>query len=241
MTLVFLHVDKTGGMSVREMLARHYPADAIRPVPHHPEATYQPASYPTIWPDLYRANRQFEHQAAHELVMGHYDWSIIEKMLLQGHDRPMVITVLREPVQRAASLWRWMCREEAMFGENSVRARDLGFDRWARLYPGLYANVMTQQLACCRWNSVRDEHHATVFALAVNHLRQCALVGLTEALDDFAWRLADLMGWDRVESAPRVNRAETTVDVSEDTADCIRRESCWDVELYELVRWKYGA
>lgn len=244
MTLVFLHIDKTGGMSVRELLARHYAADEIRPVTHHAKATWQTDAYPTVQQDLFVAHTQFQHDSAHKLVMGHWDWSIINRMKLE---QPKIITVLRDPVERAASLWRFVCKEQGMFGDVSRRATDMGFGRWARLYSGAYANQMTAQLAGCRWamgGAAKVDEAA--FVLAVNHLRQCAVVGLTEKMMSFTREVRQLMHWTWSGSTrgraiiTRVNETPKLEEIDEDTADYIRRVSYLDVELYELVRWKYG-
>lgn len=234
MTLVFLHIDKTGGMSVREWLARQFPPEEIRPVIHHPQASWQTDAYPTVHQDLFVANASFRHDPAHKLVMGHYDWSIVPKI-----PGALVVTMVREPVARAASLWRFVCKERAMFGAASERAETLGFDRWVRMYSGTYANQMTAQLAGCRW-SAPAEVNAELFTQAARNLRQCALVGLFECLDESLERLRSLAGVDGPADWPHVNATADRFVVADDTAAFIRQASRFDVELYELVRWKYA-
>lgn len=149
MTIIFLHIDRTGGMAVREALAQQFPREAIRPVPHHRQATWQPDNYPVDFRhDLIVQHRDFVHDPAHELVMGHWDAGIVDKI----PDPKTVITVLRDPAERAASLWRFICQEKAMYGALSTVARQLGMIKFLEKHQELWVNAMRDQIAGNRWS-----------------------------------------------------------------------------------------
>lgn len=202
-TLVFLHIDKTGGTSLYDMLASHFTKPEIMPVPRHPERGK--AAYPVADPDLHAANRLFSQRirAAHRLVMGHYDWGVVQYI-----PNPFVITVLRDPVERFASLYRYICQRPKQYGVLSRQARKMGAAWFAHHHTHLYAEAMTRQLAGARWtaNAPADE---AMYQTALQNLRRCDVVMTTANLNASAGALALRLGWQPAE-LPVTNTTEPT-------------------------------
>jgi len=97
--LLFLHIGKTGGVTIRHLLAQQYSSDRIMPVPVQMKQSFR---YPTeIIDNIYDYHQNFdgaEVTERYDLVMGHLDWGIAQK--LPDFE---VMTVLRNPVTRLIS------------------------------------------------------------------------------------------------------------------------------------------
>lgn len=234
-TVVFLHIDKTGGMSLREFLARQFEDDAILPVVHHAGATYQPACYPTVEMNLHKAHHFFEvmyEPDRHKLVMGHWDASILKDV-----PNAVMMTVLREPFARFVSLYRFICQEQWQFGDMSRNARRIGIQTFAERYQLLYANVMTMQLGGVRWTSPDEMYMPFVFDKAVKNLSRLDYVGTRRGLSSLMRQLSSDFGWS-IEGYPQVNVTEyrdTDEVIPDGLAEYVREVCAYDVQLYETV------
>ena len=218
MTVVFLHIDRTGGMAIRDALAGLFPRDAIRAVPHHRKASHQTHAYPVDYnADWSKQNRGFRH-GGQGLVMGHWDAGILAK--IPGEKR--VVTVLREPAARAASLWRYIAAEQAMYGKLSDEARRLGMLAFLEKYRGLWANVQTAQMAGSRWSGGTGGYEQAVANM------QGFEVWVTERLAHFRFGGKWLL-------MPIVN-ATSTDTVADGVRELVANEAAWDVDLYELAK-----
>lgn len=231
MTLVFLHIDKTGGMSVRETLARQFAYTEIMPVPHNPNASEKWIDYPIADSDLLLANRMFwmHYQPRYKLVMGHYDWDIVGWI-----DEPIILTVLREPLAWFMSLYRYICQEQAMYGDMAAKARANGPLWFAQEHPYFWTNAQTAQLGGVRWSG-GGKVDASVYSVARRNLEHCHYVGVTEALDEFVADVHQGMGW-ALPDVPTRNVTRYEADPTPEVEDLIRHGCHYDYLLYEQAR-----
>lgn len=108
--IIFLHILKTGGSSMRAMLLEHFGYAAIAPVPIG--LSPLPREYPVIYdvdPLVHQYAITPENVSQYDVVMGHYDWGITNRLQLHR-----VITMFRHPVQQLFSLYRFMCSRPAL-------------------------------------------------------------------------------------------------------------------------------
>ena len=229
MTFVFLHVDRTGGMAVRELLARQFRTQDIRPVPHDSRASVRIDAYPIDRnSDLVAQNRSYVHQG-HALVMGHWDWGVVER--IPGPVK--LLTILRDPVERAVSLWRFVKQERGMYCRMSQRADEMGCIEWLAGHPDLWANVMTQQLAGTRWSQKGRLNEADV-EIAVDRLLRIEYVGVTEYLTGYMDVVCAAEGW---HGRPRqINGTKRKATEPNEVWELVYEKSQKDVWLYNLAR-----
>lgn len=230
-TVVFIHIDKCGGMTLRDYLASQFPAEQIRPVPCPEELVSVKPTYPITHMDLFEHHRQYRRNPHYKLVMGHYDTGI-----LRYFDEPIVtVTVLRDPVERVVSLWKFIRREGLAHRQLAEDANQLGLDGWIRKYVGLWENAMVRQIAGVRWSSERwlavDE---VLYQQAVDRLIEIDYIGILPRLDDLLANLAEEMGWMQPEPK-RLNASVRQVDVSAETRAFIEQHCRYDIDLYQVA------
>lgn len=165
--LIFLHILKCGGTSMREMLAGVYPADAIYPVPIG-EAVDREYPYPVqmhVNPLLHQTELDEQAVGAHSLVMSHYDWGMAER--LPSWD---VLVMFRDPVAQLYSLWQQIGRTQQY--EHLTPYHD-DFEQWLLQSAAPYLNMQTRFMS---------KHGHSNVAVALAHLAQTrVIVGLVEA------------------------------------------------------------
>lgn len=192
-SLLFLHIPKTAGTSLRRFLCNQFPAQAclLDPLPLGPRLQG--------WEPLQFAGGEFDQYA---FVTGHLDYDCIARY----RRRPYVLTVLRNPVDRALSAYYYQRTPRLAVGIRSAAAQ-LGGDAGAFILDGLervnrcrtlgeflraepalarmtLGNLQTQYLAGARAVAACREHPDRLLALAREHLRCCDAVLLAERLPE---------------------------------------------------------
>ena len=226
-TVVFLHIPKTAGKSLREVLLAGIGRKPYFSVAR-PLEDYQRLEV------LHRDDR-----AALGLVEGHLYYGVHEIL-----PRPCVyLTMLREPGERVLSYYSYV-RESA---GHHLHERAKGMSVGECLREGLTVemdNFMVRSLTSLRnlhvpFGGVTRE----MLIEARAHLDGIAGVGLTERFDESVRRFCDLLGWKRTE-APRLNETRGRVErgaIPEGDLDLIRRHNALDAELYAHARGLFEA
>lgn len=225
-------------MSLRHWLAARYPRTAIKPVPHDGRIVLDAATinYPVTAPDLYAANRQFQRdlQPEHHLIMGHYDASVLVHV-----PDAITLTVLRDPVDRYLSLWRFIAHNPAAYGNLSAQARDMGAYVFAAHYPHLWQNVMTQQLAGTRWTNPVIPVDDALYARALAHLKALHFVCDLPEIGQMCRDIEQVMEWDHL-PLPRFNTTTDNAVVDPTDHDALYGlfsiENHYDHQLYDTVQ-----
>lgn len=225
--LVFLHIPKTGGLSLREtLLARTRPRPTFRilhPIDDHAKLAAMPEA----------------GRAALGLVEGHMYYGVHE--ILPGPCR--YVTLLREPAARLRSWYRYVRREKwhpfhgiVTGGSKSGGGLTLG-DCVERGLTTELDNYMTRSLtslahAHVPFGGVTRE----MFEMACRNLERVEFVGTTERLDEFHAMLCLSMGWDAgaVKHLNRTAAPGSDADAEDDgVTRTIREVNAFDLALWE--------
>lgn len=228
-TLVFLHMIKSGGMSIRAALSRAYSKDAV---------------YPGRFETDLRRDGPDAVGRRYELVMAHCNFETAART------GPRIVTVLRDPVDRIISIYNfWRERKVAPEGARDVGvrlAKELSFSdfircRHNRLICDLH-NGMTFCLALGNNGQARERlaglSRDRVLGLAIRNLESCDAIGLTEDLDGFASDLASRLGLRVIIRHENETRLRTVrrADISPWDMAHLRRLTWLDRALHEGVR-----
>ena len=188
--LVFLHLQKTAGMTLHAVLDSHYSAKQICPI------MYQ-IDFMEHTPD------ELERYA---LLHGHFFHGIASR-LLRGH--PVYMTFLRDPVERALSQYAHMQTRQV----DPPHAYGVGMDLETFVFhpnaskhiTNLQTRLLGARFSLDSMDEIMDALEAeellvhmgkgTTAAEAIEVLESMAYVGLTEQFDDSMALLTYTFGW----------------------------------------------
>jgi hypothetical protein len=178
--LVFLHLPKTGGTTLHNLLLPHFPQEAV-------------------CPERFNGLRYFTavELARYRLFSGHFD--LPSARLIPGRKR--IITMLREPVARLVSLYHFLRahRKEVIEREDLYLARlanqytmeDFFRAEEVRSHPAInnaLARALTQFLEGKRWEEKHelrcDQADLPDGALALKELKALDAFGIMERYDE---------------------------------------------------------
>jgi hypothetical protein len=227
--LVYIHIPKTAGTSLRKLIGHRYPG-RFRKAPntftHAREAvTRIPALLAGDPPPL--------------AIGGHLVFGLRDVLPSDAH----YLTVLRDPVERALSHYGYLVaprdagrRPHGLLQRTTPHRSDLALEEALADPRYLPDNLQTRMLVCSR--SPFEELPADALARAEEHLRSFAHVGVTERMDDFVASL----GWD-VPPAKRRRAGERPARESLTPAQlrALEKHNALDLELYDLAAKLAGA
>jgi hypothetical protein len=187
---------------------------------------------------------------SYRLIRGHFDYSVTE--LLRD---VRVVTMLRDPVARTISQFRYMAsldhhplRETyaALSLPEVLECPELGRDM-ANLQTALLGQdsdleemrrqVAQEASAIYPWEN-RPGARPPTLARAKTRLAAAAFVGFQERFDDSLLLLADTFGWPPPESVARLNVTPKDVpgpSISGEWIEAVREANAVDIELYSFA------
>ena len=219
----FVHIPKTGGVSLRRRLMNHFGKAAVYPTGL--DGTDPTKLYLSI--DCLR-----ERLAARgdqiRVITGHFPLRTVE--VVGG--RYTTLTLLRDPVERMLSQLR---HDREIRPSRRSKPIEENYDDGH----GLADNNMTKMLSL-----TPAEMSASMFTrteLNRDHLERAKeglagmdAVGLQEDFEDFCDRLAARFGWDLGE--PEVVNPTARVEAPESLRARIAEDNALDIELYEFAK-----
>jgi hypothetical protein len=222
----FVHMQKTGGVSLYMRLQRQFGEEAVYPAESDgdPEAR-MPQLFPNILLDRWRVRRD-----EIQVVTGHFPLCTTE--LLDAEFT--TLTVLRDPVERTLSYLRHHRDTTAADRERPLEAL---YEDPERFRPFI-ENHMVKMLSL-RAEEMTDGMMTVIdfdrgrLRRAKRALRKMDDFGLQEDLEGFAQRLSSRFGWDL---GPTVHENVTKPsEVPESFRARIAEENALDMELYEYA------
>jgi hypothetical protein len=222
-TLVFLHIPKTAGLSLREVLLER---NGDRP-------TYRIIT-PVRDSERLRALPHAEREAL-ALVEGHLYYGVHELL-----PRPCIyVTMLRDPVERVLSYYSFVREWQPHHLHAAITDDDLSLADCIRR--GLTVELDNFMVRCLTSLANFDLPFGQVtrshLEQAKAHLDSFAVVGITEEFDRSLKSLCDRFGWPRV-SAPRINATSGRLqraDLSRHDLELVHDHNRLDEELYQYA------
>lgn len=217
--VIFCHIIKCGGTSLRHMLLDEYGYDAIAPVPVNNPGANLP--YPTVTginPLVYMATVTPELVKDYPLVMSHYDIRIA-RQLPEHH----IITMLRHPVNQLFSLFKFTNRNLITSNQEEMNRR---FRDW--LTPenvAQFSNVQTRYLS---------SHGNENKEIALSWLMNGRLTfGILERFDDSLRLFNESFDWSL--KAKHMNRTPKSSNLDAETIALVEKLQADDMELYRIA------
>ena len=238
-TVIFLHIGKTGGMTLRSVLHRQFPTSEIlvvrvldrEPSPTRLRREASLAQFASL-PESTREGAR--------LIEGHTIFGLHAYV-----PRPSTyITLLRDPISLVVSQYRFVSRRPRHALHSQVATKDMTLDAYVRSGISLEAdNSQTRALSGDTTTPFGECSEEMLEIAKANVRRHFAVTGLTERFDETLLMLRRTFGWSRLwyvrtNVAPRRDGPE---QVDPDTLRWLEHQNRFDIELYRWAGEEFAA
>jgi hypothetical protein len=229
-TLIFLHIGKTAGTTLRTILEKQYKiSNRVLLESSRWELTL--ADFPKLP----------EERRGQPLVYGHLSYGLHEWV-----PRPVTyITILRDPVHRIVSHYHWVRRGTKHRLHDLVVSRDMSLLEYATegISPEL-DNGQTRMIAGDTTTPVGEAGREMLERAKRNIKTHFSAVGFTERFDESVVMMKRVLGWSRI--PPYVRRHDSSQSrprppTPESVKDAIREHNQLDIQLYEFAQARFDA
>lgn len=229
--LLFLHIPKTGGMTLRDLFSRQYPASRCYFIPNGPEEC--------------RAMENLNHLFTQKdtpprVVGGHHPFGFHCYIPVPA----VYFTVVRDPVERIISHYQHVVSHPQHYLHRAVVARSLGLKEYVQ--SGISKELDNDQVRkISGMNPPLGQCTQAMLEKAKENIRNhFLLVGLTERFAETVWLLKKLLGWKgwpfylkHNVSSDRRRRSTIPLDIVREIED---RQKL-DRALYRYVQQRFEA
>lgn len=199
--LFFNHIGKTAGMSLISILDSYFPQERIFPL--HSKGPHSFYDY------------SLEELARYRLVRGHFSFAPGDDGVYDHiSPKPLMITMLRDPIQRTISAYRHLTRHKEI--PPSVTLEDFVTlpEYEKKVYNAQSVSILGGQRALKLASLVPPYPPDVLLQLAKEKLEQIAFFGITERFRDSMRLMTYTFSWSPVREIPEVNRAPEPFDLS---------------------------
>lgn len=230
---VFLvHVMRTGGTSLREMLWAEFDQSEI--YPNQTDIDGNTGRYPEL-------QDAADYLASHQtplLINGHYPYTLRDALPVETK----VITVLRDPIDRSVSMMRRARRRVPRFANLSLMELldDTGFRESS------ISDYQTKVFSIASIEETHGVNHALEMQpwrleAALENLSNCAVVGWTDEMDALQGRLATAGIHVGETRKTNITPGYDTAPIGDDVIDRLNEIVSLDIRLMNHFREEIGS
>ena len=239
--IIHLHVSKTAGTSLHEILSRQYGAAAVHKVGEtDPNGRWSP-----VGPDLTRAIQQ----SGIRVFSGHMAFGLHEHI----PGPCLYVTMLRHPIDRIASYYDWVLRHPGsfigrkLFGKPKPLigrrlSRKPSFDEFLEngQVRALVENGQTRLIGrqLLAWTGPIDRQ---TLESAKRNLDAFTVAGLVDRFDESVDLMQRLLGWTARTTTPTLNVTPERREPPADALTTLLQRNRLDLELYEFAAERFSS
>ncbi|MBA3690610.1 MAG: sulfotransferase family 2 domain-containing protein [Actinobacteria bacterium] len=229
-TIIFLHIGKTAGSTLRKVLHRNVPRDQILLVqtPQRRD-TYRPRRESTI--DAFASMPETTRSRA-RLVEGHVIFGI--HRFVPGPST--YITVLRDPVALAVSQYRYVVRTPGHRLHDIVMSEAMGLEDYVRSGISLEMDNSQTRAISGDVSAPFGGCSQAMLDAATQHIDEhFSVVGLTERFDESLVLMGRTFGWKRLAYLPVKVAPKSREPISEEVRGLLEEQNRFDLALYRYA------
>lgn len=219
----FIHLPKTAGTSVKNLLFNKFQPEEILP------SQLLVKQNNGLYPHFEQLIKLKKPGGDVRLLLGHYPFAANTLF----DTSPKTIIILRDPIERAISNIFHM-------KYNDSRLKNLTPFEIYKLGHWNYCNLQTRYLADevihLNMHFISPKRMSQgCLRKAKKNLEKCSVVGISESLGKSVDLMNCLFGWN-LQHPKRINKAKGSKQISEKLSNLIREENALDIELYHFAK-----
>ena len=212
--LIFMHIPKAAGQTMRSIIARQYPSHEVFTVEH-------PISQTRL--------RSSDHTTQTRIFVGHVQFGFHEYL----GSASAYVTVLREPMSRVLSLYRYIVTTPQHFLHEQVADMGLVDFVSGQVDAEEIEDGQTRQIAGVTEGPV---DRSSLARAKRNLAEDFAAIGLVERFDESLMLFKKRLGWKMPFYVRKNVTQRLPVDETTEAFEIIRHRNALDLELYQFAR-----